>query len=151
ADAVRRGEAEVVQRQLRDVGIAIELREVEPATALDLVNRADFDMVINNWTFGGASGDPDPGSTLLSTGLDNFSHWKNAEADRLIGAGRAETDPLKRNQIYRDLQKLVAEEVPFLFLMYWETVLLFSTRLKGMPERAANPHRLYADVRNYWI
>ena len=62
-----------------------------------------------------------------------------------------ETDPEKRKRIYSDLQKLVTEEVPFLYIMYWETVLHFNKRIKGMPEKAANPYQLYQEFRNYWI
>ena len=60
-------------------------------------------------------------------------------------------DPDKRKKIYSDLQKLVAEEVPFLYIMYWQTVLHFNKRIKGMPESATNPYWLYQEFRNYWI
>jgi peptide/nickel transport system substrate-binding protein len=150
-DTLRRSEAETVQRQLREVGIEMELRESEPTTALNAARNGDFDMQLFNWTYGGSSGDPDASVTLRSDGLNNFSHWKNPEADKLIDAGATETDSEKRKRIYSDLQKLVAEEVPFLYIMYWETALHFNKRIKGMPEKATNPYQLYQEFRNYWI
>jgi hypothetical protein len=33
--------------------------------------------------------------------------------------------------------------VPFLFIMYWETVLVFNKRIKGLPAKALNPYALY--------
>ena len=150
-DTLRRSEAETVQRQLREVGIDMELRESEPTTALNAARNGDFDMQLFNWTYGGASGDPDASTTLRSDGLNNFSHWQNPEADKLVDAGAAETDPEKRKRIYSDLQKLVAEDVPFLYVMYWETALHFNKRIKGMPEGATNPYQLYQEFRKYWI
>jgi peptide/nickel transport system substrate-binding protein len=150
-DTLRRSEAETVQGQLREVGIDMQLREIEPTTALNAARNGDFDMQLFNWTYGGSGGDPDPNVTLRSDGLNNYSHWKSPQADKLIDSGAAETDPAKRKAIYGDLQKLVAEEVPFLFVMYWETVLHFNKRIKGMPETATNPYWLYQEFRNYWI
>jgi peptide/nickel transport system substrate-binding protein len=150
-DDLRRSEAEIVQQQLREVGIAMDLRTVEPAVALNLVRAANYDMLISNWAYGGDNGDPDPDGYLRSDGALNFSHWQNAEADRLIDAGVAAVDARTRKQTYGDLQKLVAEEVPFLYVMYWETVLLFNQRIKGMPPSATNPYALYTQMHRAWI
>jgi len=60
-------------------------------------------------------------------------------------------DSEKRKKIFSDLQKLVAQEVPFLFVMYWETVLFFNKRIKGMPDKATNPYWLYQNFAKYWI
>lgn len=150
-DTLRRSEAETVQAQLQEAGITMELREVEPTTALNAARNGDFDMQLFNWTYGGTNGDPDPSVALRSDGLNNFSHWKNDQADKLIDAGAAEVDADKRKKIYGDLQKLVADEVPFLYIMYWQTILHFNKRIKGMPESATNPYWLYQEFRNYWI
>jgi len=150
-DTLRRSEAEIVQGQLREVGINMELRETEPTTALNAARNGDFDMQLFNWTYGGNNGDPDGSASLRSDGLNNFSRWKNAEADKLIDLGIAETDPGKRKKIYSDLQKLVVEEVPFLPIMYWESVVHVNKRIKGMPDKATNPYWLFQEFRNFWI
>jgi peptide/nickel transport system substrate-binding protein len=150
-DDLRRSEAEIVQQQLRDVGIALDLRTVDAAVAQNLVLTANFDLFATNWTYGGNAGDPDPDGTLRSDGAINLSHWQNPEADRLIDAGVSAVDQDTRRATYSDLQKLVAEEVPFLYIMYWDTVLLFNQRIKGMPPSAANPEALYTETNKYWI
>ncbi|HEX2185817.1 MAG TPA: ABC transporter substrate-binding protein, partial [Chloroflexota bacterium] len=118
-DTLRRSEAEIVQRHFREVGIEMELRETEPTTALHMARQGDFELQLFNWTYGGLNGDPDASLSLRSTALNNFSHWQNAQADRLLDQGAAELDPEKRRPYYSELQKLVAEEVPFLYVMYW--------------------------------
>jgi len=128
-----------VERQLREVGIEMELRESEPTTALNAARNGDFDMQLFNRTYGGSGGDPDASVTLPSDGLNNFSHCRNPEADKLIDSGAAEMDPEKRKRIYSDLQKLIAEEVPFLYIRHWETALHFNKRIKGVPEKLHQP------------
>lgn len=93
-------------------------------------------------------------SSLLATSLrleSGVVDWENPEIDRLVDAGAAETDPAKRKAIYSQVQKIVAEEVPSPFVMFWDTVLVFSQRLKGMPERAANPDWLYQEIHRFWL
>ncbi|GAC1702125.1 MAG: peptide-binding protein [Candidatus Limnocylindrales bacterium] len=150
-DTVRRSEAEVVQRDLKAVGIEMNLRDTEPTTAIATARKGDYDMALWNWTYGGSGGDPDARTTLASDGANNFSHWKNAKADELLTQGVAEVDPVKRTKIYSALQKLFTEEVPFLFIMYWESDILFSKRIKGLPTSATNPYALFNEFQKLWI
>src|SRR5262249_52325795 len=69
-------------KRMREVGIEMELRESEPTTALNAARNGDFDMQLFNRTYGGSGGGPDASVTLRSDGLNNFSHWRNPEADK---------------------------------------------------------------------
>jgi len=150
-DTLRRSEAEVVQHDLKAIGIDMKLRDTEPTTAISTARKGDYDMALWNWTYGGSGGDPDARTTLGSTGANNFSHWKNAKADELLDRGAAEVDPAKRKQIYSDLQKLFTEEVPFLYVMFWESIVLFNKRIKGLPASASNLLALYCEFQKLWI
>jgi len=150
-DALRRSEAEIVQRNLKAVGIDMQLREVEPTTALNAARKGEFDMALWNWTYGGGLGEPDARVTLGSDGINNFSQWKHPEADRLLAQGVAETDPQKRKQIYSQLQKLFAEEVPFLYIKYWDWIQIYNKRIKGLPESALEPGRVIREIHRCWI
>ena len=33
--------------------------------------------------------------------------------------------------------------MPFLYIMFWETVLIFNKRIKGLPAQASNPYAIY--------
>ena len=124
----------------------MQLREMETSAALVAERNGDYDVGLFNWTYGGTNGDPDAQS-LYAGNTNNFSRWNNPDAQKLLQQGAAETDANKRKQIYSDLQKLVAEEVPFLYVMYWSTVLHFNKRIKGMPTTATNPYWLYQEFR----
>jgi peptide/nickel transport system substrate-binding protein len=47
----------------------------------------------------------------------------------LIAKGLAETDQTKRKHIYAELQKIVAEDLPYINLWYYDNVLVHSKRL----------------------
>ncbi|HEY8292123.1 MAG TPA: ABC transporter substrate-binding protein [Thermomicrobiales bacterium] len=149
-DALRKSEAEVAQRNFKDVGIDMQLKELETSAALVAERQGNYDIGLFNWTYGGSNGDPDAQS-LYAGNVNNFSRWNNPDAQKLLQQGASETDPQKRKQIYSDLQKLVTQEVPFLYVMYWETVLHFNKRIKGMPDKATNPYWLYQNFAKYWI
>ncbi len=151
-DALRRTQAEMAQRNWREVGIEVRLNELEAAAVLSKGRRGDHDMQLFNWTYGGGSGEPDARVGLSCEGLNNFSKWCNREAERLLEEGVKTVDPEKRRKIYSELQKLVAEEVPFLFMTFWEWVVIISKRVKGLPKSAANPTAVYtANFHKYWI
>ncbi len=128
----------------------MQLQEKETSAALAGYRKGEYDMAIFNWTYGGTNGDPDTADLLTGT-TNNWAQWANPQADDLLDRGAAETDGDKRKQIYSDLQKLIADEVPFLYMMYWETALFFNKRIKGMPDKATNPYWLYQNFHKYWI
>ncbi len=149
-DALRKSEAEIAQRNLKEVGINMQLEEKEVSAALVGYRKGDFDVALFNWNYGGTNGDPDTTDLLPGT-PNNFSRWNNPEVQKLLQAGAAETDGEKRKKIYSDVQKLVATEVPFLYIMYWEDIIFFNKRIKGMPTKATNPYWLYQNFAKYWI
>jgi peptide/nickel transport system substrate-binding protein len=140
-DALRRSEAELVQRDLKAVGVEMKLQDFGVAEILSKARAGDYEAAIFNWTYGAA--DPDASTTLRTGALSNFSKFSNKRVDELLDLGLTETDPVKRAAHYKEIQKICAEEVPFLFIMYWETVLVFNKRIKGLPAKATNPYAIY--------
>mgnify|MGYP001395020865 CR=1 FL=1 len=149
-DSLRKSEAEIAQRNFKEVGIDMQLKEMETTAALNVERAGDYDIGLFNWTYGGSGGDPNA-QALYKGNTNAWSRWDNPDAQKLLEAGAAELDSEKRKKIYSDLQKLVAQEVPFLYVMYWETILFFNKRIKGMPDKATNPYWLYQDFAKYWI
>ena len=93
---------------------------------------------------------------LIPTPLRQFADKQNSV--ELPGSTVAEAlaaltqrYPDLRKQIYSDFQKLYAEEVPVLFIMHWDSVLIFNARIKGMPDKVGNPYQLYQEFHTFWI
>lgn len=148
-DQVRRPEAEVIQQYLKDVGIDMQLAEAPVATILEQLPKGELDASLFNWTYGEL--DPDATVSLSSTGPDNFSGFQNARVDELLAAGLVELDQAKRKAIYDEIQQIVSDEVPFLYLMYWNWYNIFNNRVKGLPESAKSGFEIYPNAYKWWI
>lgn len=62
--------------------------------------------------------DPDQYALWHSTQSDNIARFKNPKIDKLLEDGRIEQNTKKRAEIYADLQKVLSEEVPAIFLYF---------------------------------
>ncbi len=106
--------AQVLQNQWKKVGIDLQLQQMEWAAVLKAQQDATFDL---NITFNTNRPDPD---TYLSVGhskfVQNWGKYSNPKMDELIEKGRSTTDLATRKQIYADVQRLFATEVPSLYL-----------------------------------
>lgn len=110
--------ARFVKDAYTDVGIRVTLRSVEWAVYQDLLKTRDFDAITLGW--GANSPESDPQQIFHSDSIknqgDNFAQWSNAEADRLIEAGRRELDDQKRYKIWRQLEAVLNDEQPYTFV-----------------------------------
>jgi peptide/nickel transport system substrate-binding protein len=150
-DQARKPEAEFVQQGLKEVGIKVEIREAPTATILAQLPKGEMDASLFNWTYGGTGGEPDPYVTLHSKGARNFSVYQNPKVDALIEQGKRETDVAKRKAIYSEIQMIVAEDTPFLMMMYWDWFNSFSNKVKGLPDKATNGSALYRMAYKWWL
>lgn len=128
-------QAEYLKQALAQVGIDVTLRSEDTAAWL---RRAytdyDYDM---NEPFLSQGIDPVIGlnreylSTQVRKGVSfvNDTFYANPEVDRLLGEGARETDPAKRGDIYKTVQKVLVEDSPLVWLIDVQYVSVFSRRL----------------------
>ncbi len=62
----------------------------------------------------------------------NRGYYSNPRVDALIDEGRRETDQGKRRQIYAELQQILAQDLPYINLWYFDNVAVHSRRLKPL-------------------
>lgn len=129
----------ILQQQLKEVGIFAEPRLMEWATFIsNYVNKKNYDVVILGWSLGV---DPDSYSIFHSSQIKdglNFISYRNPRVDRLLEEGRTTIDQSRRKQIYREFQKLMAEDQPLVFLYYPKTITGVRDRIGGVrPPSAA--------------
>ena len=86
------------------------------------LREGEYDAGLFNWIYGGSNGDPDARDTLGTGGANNFFMWSNEEVDQLLNDGIRELDRETRVGMYKRIQEIVAEEVPFLFLLNLQTM-----------------------------
>ncbi|MEO6119259.1 MAG: ABC transporter substrate-binding protein, partial [Terriglobales bacterium] len=127
--------AAVLQQELRDVGIALDIRSFEFATFYTDVVKGAFQLYSLRWI--GGNEDPDIfehvfHSTSFPPKRANRSFYVNAKVDALIDRGRGEMDQEKRKEIYREVQKIVAEDLPYINLYYLDNVVIHSRRVRNV-------------------
>lgn len=142
-DQARLPEAELVAQFLGEAGIEMLLAEQPISAILDGLRQGTLEASLFNWTYGGGNGEPDGSVTLRSDGGNNFNSFRNERMDELLDQGLREVDPDRRKEIYDEIQAIVAEEVPFLIMMYWDWFNIFSPRVTNLPETALNGSTLY--------
>jgi len=109
--AIRLAAAEIVQNQLQEIGITVNIQQIEWATYLDLRDDNDFDMYIGGWS--NPSGDADNGLvSILFTDLGDI-RMNSAEFDEMLMAGRRAIDEEERLAIYHDALVYLHEAAPF--------------------------------------
>ena len=108
--------AAYLQQQYRQLGIEIEANGLETTTYFDEVSRGNFDLSLGTWW--GGSIDPHFAAKgqLVSDGEQNVTRFSNERVDGLFRQAASELDPIKRKALYDELQRLVSEELPSLYL-----------------------------------
>jgi peptide/nickel transport system substrate-binding protein len=148
-DSVRRREAELVSAALADIGLRAHI--IETTLGAAGMREGSLQMALFNWAYGGEDGDPDATNTLRSDAPNNFSRFRNGRVDELLDAGLRTINSDERQNIYRELQRIVADEAPFLFMMFWSTITIFNARVHGFPDEVLRGELLYARCNELWI
>jgi peptide/nickel transport system substrate-binding protein len=108
--------AQLVKEQAARAGIDVSIRTVDQSTLVSEALAGNFQaMGFRNH----AASDPDAQYNWWHSGSPtNFGRINDPELDRLLEAGRVETDPAKRTQIYEDLTRRFGEEIWNLWSWY---------------------------------
>lgn len=150
-DRARRPEAELAQQDLAQVGIDMRIVERPVATILAQLPRGELDGSLFNWTYNSGALEPDPATTLRSGGVRNFTGYSNPRMDQLLDQGLRETDVKKRQKIYTEVQKIFVEDVPILYIMYWDWFNVFTKRIKGLPTKPEDGFAIYRNAYKWSI
>ncbi len=122
--------AVVVQEQLKQIGIEAELNLVENATMIaDVHQNFNYDIAVTGTS---AYVDPHEIMILFKTGESgNFVGYSNPQVDQLIDQGVAETDQEKRAEIYRQIQQILLDELPWVCLFIANQYEAMKSYVKG--------------------
>ncbi|MFF3985029.1 ABC transporter substrate-binding protein [Streptomyces sp. NPDC001797] len=96
---------ELVQQQLKSVGIDVVLKQLPVTQFATTIQSGDFDVVWGNTT----RADPDILRSSFSTRLGNFYHLPSGSLDTALSAQAATTDTAKRRQLVAQAQKLIVQ------------------------------------------
>ena len=126
--------AHTIQKQLGEVGIVVDLIETKTSEEFfgDLI-RGNYDMALAGWI----ADTPDPADffeALLWSKMtegdhhSNHSRWRNAEMDAALA--RFRDIPSDDNK--REIHRLVHDEAPLVPLIYGQSVVLHSRKMRNV-------------------
>jgi len=127
--------AAVLQQQLRDVGIALDIRTFEFATFFADVTSGAFQLYSLRWI--GGNEDPDIFEYAFHSNRfppkgANRGFYSNPRIDGLIDQARRETDQNVRKRLYAEVQEVLAQDVPYINLWYFDNVLVHTRRVRNV-------------------
>lgn len=125
--------AEVIQKNLADVGINAKIVSYEWATYLDKASKGEADAFMLGWT--GDNGDADNFIYVLldedNIASNNYTYYKNDEVHDLLIEAQTEVDEDKRNELYKQAQVIIHDDAPWVPLAHSTPLLGASKDLTG--------------------
>jgi peptide/nickel transport system substrate-binding protein len=130
---LRRRIAEALKDQLRTVGIELEVRTYEWGTFYSDVKKGNFHLYSLAWV--GVT-DPDVYYQIFHSASvppdgDNRGRYSNQQLDNLLEKGRATTAEAERKLIYSQVQKILADDLPYIALWWWKNVVVQPHSIDG--------------------
>jgi peptide/nickel transport system substrate-binding protein len=128
--------AEVIQQQLKKVGMDVEIISVANSASEGLRSKGQFDLYLMGR---GVFFTPDPDEIMstdfhskgtLGTGLGAF-RWTNNRVDALIENARTTDDLAARKVMYDEVQSIAYDETPIAYLNYYVNLDIASDKIQG--------------------
>jgi peptide/nickel transport system substrate-binding protein len=126
-----------IQADLNAVGLNVKIETYEWNTFLGNVNpglEGKADMAEMAWM----TNDPDTLPFLAlrteawpDKGGFNSGYYSNPEVDRLLEAARQSTDQGERATLYKQMQEIVQDDAPWLFVANWKQNAVASSRVEN--------------------
>ncbi len=141
--------AEALAAQLTEFGVAVTVKVWVLDEIMPLLLSCEQQAFVHDW--GDSAFDPvgyieakwqtrQPGE---SAGRGNYACYSNARVDELIMAGAAASDSQQRLEIYNEVQRLLIEDAPTLFLYVPQEIEAVSSRVRNWqpsPDSRINLH-----------
>ena len=122
--------AEVLRTQLQDLGLDVQVEQLQAAAWNERWLAGDFDWVVNGSV---VDADPDDGhwNFFFSEGPWNSQGYTSDRADELLRAARADPEPEVRARHYQELQSLLQQDVAYAFLYHTVDITGFHPDVQG--------------------
>lgn len=109
--------ATIVQSQLKEIGITVEIKVMETASYWNYISTGEQEMFVSGW---GAVGFPEPDNNIYgplhSSQIpeNNTCFYNNPKLDEMLDRSRQLSDGTEREELVKDIQKLIRDEVPYI-------------------------------------
>jgi peptide/nickel transport system substrate-binding protein len=127
--------SEVIQSQLKSIGIDVKIQVLEFGAYIEAASNQEGHLFIGSW--GNATGDGDYNQYNLfhssSHGASgNFQFYTNPIVDQLLNQARQEENPEERKAIYEKTQQMELEEAVYVPIRSYENLAVYHPSVSGI-------------------
>jgi len=145
--------AELLKKQWQELGIETEIKSFESAEKEKVIKERDYQTLL----FGEAlTMIPDPfpfwhSNQKIDPGL-NLAVYESKKADKLLEEIRQNLDPEKRKERLQELQNVILEDAPAVFLYQPDYLYLVSKKVKGIDiKMVVGPSKRFSEIEDWYI
>ncbi len=124
--------ARLLADHLKKIGIEIDIRSHEWGTFFSDIQKGNFDLFSLRWV---GITDPDIYYDVFHSSNfppgKNRGYYSNPTIDKLVTEGKIISNVGKRKKIFSQVQKIIAQDLPYVSLWHWNNVAVYSNKLKG--------------------
>ncbi|MEO6190615.1 MAG: ABC transporter substrate-binding protein [Saprospiraceae bacterium] len=122
-----------VARLWQEIGIKVKIELMETGTLREKMRSGSLTLFRASWI----ADYPDEESYLTvfygsNPAPPNYTRFKNAQFDKLYENAIGETDQVKRTLLYQEMDQLIIEEAPVIFLFYDQIALFCQKNITGI-------------------
>lgn len=128
-----------IARQWEDLGIKVQVELEESATLREKMKNGQAPFFRGSWI----ADYPDAESFLTvfygkNPAPPNYTQFKNTDFDQLYEKALTENEDAKRYELYHQMDQILIEEAPVVFLFYDETAWFVKKGITGLSKNAIN-------------
>lgn len=128
-----------IARQWEDLGVKVQIELTETALLRERMRKGQAPFFRASWI----ADYPDAESFMTcfyskNGAPPNYTHFQNEAFDLLYEASLKETDAHRRYDYYQQMERILIEESPVIFLFYDETAQFASRKVSGLSHNAIN-------------
>lgn len=125
--------AEAAQAGYKEIGIPVELTNLEWGTYLDKVMKGECELFRMGWIADYPSMDNFLYPLFHSSekGNNNMTFYSNPEVDKILEQARSETDDTKRHELYAQAEKMILDDAPIVPIYFYSFARVVQPNVKN--------------------
>lgn len=147
--AVDMEEAQIVQQELRPLGINVKIRTVDADQEWTVQGKSDFQITLEYWSMDIPDPDESTEFFLSPAGGGNcyFTYYNNPTMTKLVAESASAFNPTQRAAIYDQIQTLAMKDLPQIptFFSPWDYVI--SSKVHGFSVYSLGGQ----DLKDVWL
>jgi len=144
---LRRHKQELIVRQLKEVGISVEVHILPWDKFVESLRTKDFDAVLTGFSVGNL---PDLSFNIyLGDDAEPLVLYESEELNALVSEAARAYDGVRLKEIYVAAQEYVSEHLPVISLFFRTGSVLFDMRVKGVELPVTSD--LYQEIEKWYI